>query len=76
MLYKETLLKETQEAKYALESFVYSTRTHLYEAFNLQLTTEQEKEAISQALGVFENWLYNEGRDVSKQIYLDKLKEL
>ena len=41
-----------------------------------QYISEQDREQFSKVLGDTENWLYEEGEDCIKQVYVDKLTSL
>ena len=76
VLQKEKLIIETQAAKYNLESFIYDIRTKVMEGQNLVLTTDQERSVIQAALSQFENWLYDEGVNTTKEEYQTQLATL
>lgn len=66
---KEQLFKETQTAKYNLESFIYDTRNKVNDSKFQNLVSQTEKSAILHDLEVAENWLYAEGTNTTKQEY-------
>ena len=76
IIHKENLAKETQVAKYSLESFIYETRNKINEGKNSILSTPIEKNTILQNLQQAENWLYEEGVNSSKQLYEQHLTQL
>ncbi|XP_006879642.1 PREDICTED: heat shock protein 105 kDa [Elephantulus edwardii] len=76
MMMQDKLEKERNDAKNAVEEYVYEFRDKLcggpYEA----LLSEQDHESFLNLLTETENWLYEEGEDQCKQAYVDKLQEL
>ncbi|KAJ8780481.1 hypothetical protein J1605_011745 [Eschrichtius robustus] len=72
---EDKLEKERNDAKNAVEEYVYDFRDKLgtvYEKF----ITQEDLRKLSAILEDTENWLYEEGEDQAKQIYVDKLQEL
>lgn len=69
VLNKENLIKETQGAKYSLESFIYETRNKINDAKYQHLSNQQEKNIILSELQKGENWLYSEGQNTVKEQY-------
>ncbi|XP_065757706.1 heat shock protein 105 kDa isoform X2 [Muntiacus reevesi] len=75
MIMQDKLEKERNDAKNAVEEYVYEFRDKLcgpYEKF----TCEQDHQKFLRLLTETENWLYEEGEDQAKQAYVDKLEEL
>ncbi|KAH3839734.1 heat shock 70 kDa protein 4-like [Dreissena polymorpha] len=75
MIAQDRLEKERCDAKNAVEEYVYEMRDKLcgpYEEF----ATEEDREGFSKLLGDTEDWLYDEGENQNKQVYIDKLAEL
>ncbi|KAM9192481.1 heat shock protein 105 kDa isoform 1-T2 [Dugong dugon] len=75
MIMQDKLEKERNEAKNAVEEYVYEFRGKLcgpYEKF----ICEQDRRGFLRLLTETEDWLYEEGEDQSKQAYVDKLEEL
>eukprot|EP00058_Branchiostoma_floridae_P000408 XP_002585896.1 hypothetical protein BRAFLDRAFT_256670 [Branchiostoma floridae] len=75
MIMADKLEKERQDAKNAVEEYVYDIRDKLYGDFE-PFITEEEREQYSVVLGTTEDWLYEDGEDQPKQVYLDKIAEL
>ena len=76
MCKKESILIETQKAKYILESFIYETRTQVNDSSNQILTTQAEKTRIIAALASGEDWLYSDGLNCNKETYEEKYNSL
>lgn len=75
MAHADKLVAETSEAMNELESFVYSIRDQLatrYEKFS----TEDERSKMGTKLTEMEDWLYEDGADAEKAVYVAKLAEL
>jgi len=69
------LQKEKATTKNSLEEYVYEMRDKLYGDLE-QFVSENDRDMFSTELTASENWLYEEGMDVSKQLYIDRLMEL
>ncbi|XP_066225397.1 heat shock protein 105 kDa isoform X2 [Saccopteryx leptura] len=75
MIMQDKLEKERNDAKNAVEEYVYEFRDKLcgpYEKF----ICEQDHQTFLRLLTETEDWLYEEGEDQAKQAYVDKLEEL
>uniref|UniRef100_A0A8C0F5N1 Heat shock protein family A (Hsp70) member 4 n=1 Tax=Bubo bubo TaxID=30461 RepID=A0A8C0F5N1_BUBBB len=75
MIMQDKLEKERNDAKNAVEEYVYDMRDKLcgvYEKF----VSEDDRNSFTLKLEDTENWLYEDGEDQPKQIYIDKLTEL
>lgn len=68
-------IEATNEAKNALEGYVYDMRNKLYGPLS-DFIAEDAKPGFSSQLDKMEDWLYDEGEDVSREVYLEKLSEL
>ena len=67
--------EEKADAKNAVEAYIYSLRNALADAL-AAFAAEGEKASISAALEKAEDWLYDEGEDVARSVYVAKLAEL
>ncbi|CAH1776947.1 unnamed protein product [Owenia fusiformis] len=72
---QDKLEKERIDSKNAVEEYVYEMRDKLYGPLE-QYISEADKEKFTAMLSQTEDWLYDEGEDCNKQVYLDKLTEL
>uniref|UniRef100_A0A803TFQ1 Heat shock protein 105 kDa n=1 Tax=Anolis carolinensis TaxID=28377 RepID=A0A803TFQ1_ANOCA len=75
MIMQDKLEKERNDAKNAVEEYVYDFRDKLsgpYEKF----VCEQDRSNFSKLLSEVEDWLYEEGEDQPKQVYIDRLADL
>ena len=75
MLEQDQLMEDTAERKNALEEFVYSMRTALGGKYNAYME-EETRTAFCKQLDGMEDWLYDEGEDETKAVYVAKLDEL
>jgi len=66
---------ERINAKNAVEEYVYELRAKLGEEL-AEYVTEEQREALMRLLTETEDWLYEEGEDCQKQVYVDKLNSL
>ncbi|KAI8467580.1 MAG: heat shock protein 70 family [Monoraphidium minutum] len=71
----DDLQEATQDAKNALESFLYSLRDRLAAGLG-EGAGGKEREALSSQLSALEDWLYGAGEDQPKAVYEKKLQEL
>jgi heat shock protein 4 len=75
MALQARIQEETADAKNAVESYVYSLRNDLYDRLANFVHAEKKQEIMS-ALDAAEEWLYDEGEDEKKSVYVAKLKEM
>uniref|UniRef100_A0A665UMJ1 Heat shock 70 kDa protein 4-like n=1 Tax=Echeneis naucrates TaxID=173247 RepID=A0A665UMJ1_ECHNA len=71
MIMQDKLEKERNDAKNNVEEYVYDMRDKLHGVLE-----KFERDAFSLKLEDTENWLYEDGEDQQKQVYIDKLAEL
>lgn len=75
MVQADKLENERINAKNAVEEYVYDVRGRISDELE-QYISESDREKLSHHLEDTENWLYEEGEDCKKQVYIDKLAEL
>ncbi|KAK5864935.1 hypothetical protein PBY51_016135 [Eleginops maclovinus] len=75
MIMQDKLEKERNDAKNYVEEYVYEMRDKLHGILE-KFVSESDRDALSIKLEDTENWLYEDGEDQSKQVYIDKLNEL
>uniref|UniRef100_A0A3Q3MS35 Heat shock protein 4a n=1 Tax=Labrus bergylta TaxID=56723 RepID=A0A3Q3MS35_9LABR len=75
MVMQDKLEKERNDAKNNVEEYVYEMRDKLHGALE-KFVTEADRDTFSLKLEDTENWLYEDGEDQQKQVYIDKLAEL
>ena len=73
----DKLVKETADARNELESYIYDMRDKIISDSNLKpYCTADESSKFSSMLEKLENWLYEDGFDAEKGVYIEKLAEL
>ncbi|XP_068187462.1 heat shock 70 kDa protein 4a [Antennarius striatus] len=75
MIMQDKLEKERNDAKNNVEEYVYDMRDKLHGALE-KFVNEADRDAFSLKLEETENWLYEDGEDQKKQVYINKLAEL
>uniref|UniRef100_A0A8C1YY61 Heat shock protein 4a n=1 Tax=Cyprinus carpio TaxID=7962 RepID=A0A8C1YY61_CYPCA len=75
MIMQDKLEKERNDAKNYVEEYVYEMRDKLHGVLE-NFVSEADRDSFSLKLEDTENWLYEEGEDQQKQVYIDKLAEL
>nr|AEK21254.1 heat shock protein [Cordyceps tenuipes] len=75
MVMEDKLVADTDEKKNELEAYIYDLRSKLEEQY-ADLASEEEKEKIRAKLEASEDWLYDEGEDASKGVYIAKIDEI
>ncbi|XP_044310187.1 heat shock 70 kDa protein 4 [Varanus komodoensis] len=75
MIMQDKLEKERNDAKNAVEEYVYEMRDKLCSVYE-KFISEEDRNTFTLKLEDTENWLYEEGEDQPKQVYIDKLAEL
>ena len=64
-----------QDSKNAVEEYVYDLRSRLADDL-ADFEREEAKSSINSELDTTENWLYEEGEECLKHVYIDRLAEL
>jgi len=75
MIMQDKLEKERNDAKNNVEEYVYDMRDKLHGLLE-KFVGESERDTLSLKLEDTENWLYEDGEDQPKQVYIDRLAEL
>uniref|UniRef100_A0A3B3V1I7 Heat shock protein 4a n=1 Tax=Poecilia latipinna TaxID=48699 RepID=A0A3B3V1I7_9TELE len=75
MIMQDKLEKERNDAKNNVEEYVYEMRDKLNGSLE-KFVNEADRNAFSLKLEDTETWLYEDGEDQQKQVYIDKLAEL
>ena len=66
---------ERSDAKNAVEEYVYLMREKIYSTYENSIS-EDDRDKFSRFLSETEDWLYEDGENEKKQVYVDKLAEL
>uniref|UniRef100_F6PGK4 Heat shock protein family A (Hsp70) member 4 like n=1 Tax=Ornithorhynchus anatinus TaxID=9258 RepID=F6PGK4_ORNAN len=75
MIMQDKLEKERNDAKNAVEEYVYDLRDKLASVLE-KFVAQEDSSRLTLMLEDTENWLYEDGEDQPKQVYIDKLQEL
>lgn len=75
MAYQDQLEKERADAKNAVEEYVYNTRDKVEYSLSEFIAVE-EKGKFLELLNATEEWLYDEGEDQPKKVYVARLEEM
>ncbi|KAJ4789187.1 hypothetical protein LUZ62_040433 [Rhynchospora pubera] len=75
MALQDRIIEETKEKKNAVEAYIYDMRNKLSDKY-LEFVMDKEREDIVAKLQETEGWLYEEGEDETKGVYISKLDEL
>lgn len=71
----DKLAAETADKKNAVETYVYDMRNKLSEMYR-DFVTEEDRGHFQRLLEDTEDWLYGDGEDTTKSVYVSKLEEL
>ena len=75
MKYQDQLETERVNAKNAVEEYVYNMRDKLDTSLGDFITVE-DKETFQAILNSTEDWLYEDGEDQPKKVYVEQLEKL
>lgn len=75
MALQDRMMEETKERKNALEAYVLAMRSRLNDALG-PYCDDATKATFNKTLQEAEDWLYDEGEDETKSVYVKKLESL
>lgn len=75
MVMEDKLVADTDEKKNELEAYIYDLRAKLDEQYS-EFASDEEKETIKAKLEATEDWLYEDGEDTTKGVYVAKIDEI
>ncbi|CAN0878270.1 Heat shock 70 kDa protein 14 [Linum grandiflorum] len=75
MALQDRVMEETKDKKNAVEAYVYDMRNKLGDKLQ-DFVAEPDKEEFLSKLQLVEDWLYEDGEDETKGVYVAKLEEL
>lgn len=75
MMMEDKLVADTEDKKNELESFIYDLRNKIDEQY-AEFASDEEKEKVRKKCEETEDWLYDEGEDSKKAVYIAKIEEL
>ncbi|TPX49981.1 hypothetical protein SeLEV6574_g01168 [Synchytrium endobioticum] len=71
----DKLVMDTADRKNALEEYIYETRSKLEMAWT-EYIIDADRQAFLAELSKMEDWLYSEGEDTTKSVYVQNLNHL
>jgi heat shock protein 4 len=75
MFMEDKLVADTEDRKNALEEYIYENRTKIDDLYS-SFASDEEKAKVKKALDDSEEWLYDEGEDTTKAVYIARMEEL
>ncbi|GJC88263.1 heat shock protein hsp88 [Colletotrichum liriopes] len=75
MVMEDKLVADTEEKKNELETYIYDLRNKLDDQY-AEFASDEEKTKIKEKLEQIEDWLYDEGDDTTKAVYIAKIDEI
>ncbi|KAK3318346.1 heat shock protein 70 family [Apodospora peruviana] len=75
MVMEDKLVADTDEKKNELETLIYELRNKLDDQY-AEFASDDEKTKIKAKLEASEDWLYDEGDDATKAVYIAKMDEI
>lgn len=75
MALQDRVMEETKDRKNAVEAYVYDMRNKLSDKYQ-EYITDSDRESFLAKLQEVEDWLYEDGEDETKGVYVAKLDEL
>ncbi|KAJ6013710.1 Hsp70 chaperone Hsp88 [Penicillium herquei] len=75
MYMEDKLVAETDEKKNELEASIYELRDKIDGVYS-EFASEQEKDKLRAKLTDTEDWLYEDGEDTTKSVYVAKMDEI
>ncbi|KAH6758284.1 heat shock protein 91 [Perilla frutescens var. frutescens] len=75
MALQDRVMEETKDKKNAVEAYVYDMRNKLHDKYH-DFVMDSEREQLINVLQEVEDWLYEDGEDETKGVYIAKLEEL
>ncbi|ROW05671.1 hypothetical protein VMCG_05274 [Cytospora schulzeri] len=75
MVMEDKHVADTEEKKNELETYIYELRNKLDDQY-ADFASDEEKEKIKAKLEASEDWLYEDGEDTTKAVYVAKIDEI
>lgn len=75
MFMEDKLVADTEEKKNDLESLIYELRDKIDTTYS-EFANEAEKDKLRTKLTETEDWLYDDGDDASKAVYVSKIDDI
>ncbi|KAG9231408.1 putative heat shock protein Hsp88 [Amylocarpus encephaloides] len=75
MIMEDKLVADTEEKKNELETYIYEMRNKIDDQYS-EFASDDEKTKLKVKLENSEDWLYDEGEDATKAVYIAKMDEI
>ncbi|CAL8575916.1 adenyl-nucleotide exchange factor sse1, variant 2 [Xanthoria parietina] len=75
MFMEDKLVADTEDKKNELESYIYELRGKIDDQYS-EYANEEEKTKLKEKLEQSEEWLYDEGDDATRGVYVAKMDEI
>ncbi|KAF2228189.1 heat shock protein 70 family [Elsinoe ampelina] len=75
MIMEDKLVADTEDKKNELESSIYEYREKI-DGVLAEFSSDEEKAKVKAKLEQLEDWLYDEGEDATKAVYVSKIDEI
>ncbi|KAI1748196.1 heat shock protein Hsp88 [Xylaria castorea] len=75
MIMEDKLVADTEDKKNELETYIYDMRNKLDDQY-ADFASDEEKDKLRSKLTESEDWLYEEGEDATKAVYIAKMDEI
>ncbi|EPS36306.1 hypothetical protein H072_10208 [Dactylellina haptotyla CBS 200.50] len=75
MAVEDKLVADTEDRKNALEEYIYEMRGKIDDLY-ADFASEAEKDKLKALLAKTEDWLYDDGEDATKAVYVAKYEEI
>lgn len=75
MIMEDKLVADTEDKKNELETYIYDLRNKIDDQYS-EFASEEEKTKLKAKLETSEDWLYDEGEDTTKAVYIAKMDEI
>ncbi|MCJ1368325.1 adenyl-nucleotide exchange factor sse1 [Acarospora aff. strigata] len=75
MFMEDKLVLDTEDKKNELESYIYELRGKIDDQLS-EYASDEEKFKLKEKLEQVEDWLYDEGEDATKAVYISKMDEI
>ncbi|KAF2817415.1 heat shock protein Hsp88 [Mytilinidion resinicola] len=75
MFMEDKLVQDTEHMKNDLETFIYDMKDKIYTTY-ADFCNDDEKAKVNAKAEAIEEWLYDEGDDTTKAVYVSKIEEM
>lgn len=75
MIMEDKLVADTEDKKNELETYIYDMRNKIDDVY-AEFASEDEKTKLKAKLETSEDWLYEDGEDATKAVYISKMDEI